>query len=327
MMDVEVNFNDDETILIQFPLFAGQADLLLVKDERDVRNSERFYLDVLDSLWVKAHFWDIAVHGNPDTSFLNNFPAVIWYTGYDQDSTISETNQLALMHYLDQGGRLFMTGQNISDETSGSVLMNNYLHASHSANTGGLSVKGYDGDPVGDGLAFLLNENIDMANQYSQSRLIPLNGGIECFKYGNTSAVAGIRFENDDFKTLFLGFGFESLDLSTRYALMLRILEYFDLVTGVSEAPGTGVELYGLSLAPNPARENVTVQYTIEMPQEIEITIFDLAGRMISREMRMHDVPGRKYVTLLLDKENEGVYLVRVKGLKGMATAKLVIVR
>jgi len=327
IMDVEVTYNNDQTILIHFPLFAGQADLLLVKDERDVLNSERYYLDVLDSLWVKTHYWDIAVHGNPDTSFLNNFPGVIWYTGYDQDSTINEANQQALMTYLDQGGKLFISGQNISDETGTSVFMNNYLYASHHSNTGVLSVKGFDGDPVGDGLAFLLNENIFMPNQYSQSRILPLNGGIECFKYGNTSLVAGVRFENDIYKTVFLGFGFESLSLSSRHELMKRILEYFDLATGVPEAPVNESDLYGLNLMPNPTHKNVTVQYTIAIPQDIEISIFDLAGRKIIREIRMHEIPGRKQETLSLDKLNEGIYVVCVKGLKKIETGKLAIVK
>jgi hypothetical protein len=318
MMDVEVNFNNDKTILIHFPLFAGQADLLLVKDERDVLNSERFYLVVLDSLGMKTHYWDVAVNGNPDTTFLKNFPAIIWYTGYDPDSTINLANQMALMNYLDQGGRLFLTGQNISDEIGTSVLMNDYLHTNHSSNVGALSVKGFDGDPVGDGLAFMLNENIFISNQYSQSRLLPLNGGIECFKYGNTSLVSGIRFENDIYKTVFLGFGFESLNLDTRFALMMRVLEYFDLVTGVTETPATGFELSGLSMAPNPANDKITISL-LAITSNTRLSIFNVSGEKVLERQLIFTETQLDISTL-----PRGVYFVRVRNEKMVEVGKMV---
>lgn len=344
MMDVEVNFNNDQTILIHFPLFAGQADLLLVKDERDVFNSERFYLDVLDSLGYATQYWDIDVNGNPDTSFLKNFPVVIWYTGYDEDATISETNQNVLISYLDNGGRLFLTGQNISDEIGNSVFMNDYLHADHASNVSYYIITGIAGDPLSDGLQFLLNEGDGLDNQYSQSALNPLNGGEPCLRYnGMSSYPAGVRYENDTYKTVFLSFGFEGMrQLSDRHTLMQRILAYFDVHTGAddSELPVAG--LYNLRLLPNPVKDFLTVSYTLSVPQDVTITLYDVMGKVVLNEVIQYRQPGKQSMTLNLNGYEAGLYFYRmtVNGdpcfrrdmrrpllSQGQSTGKLMIVR
>ncbi len=307
MMDVEVNFNNNKTILIHFPLFAGQADLLLVKDELDVLNSERFYLDVLDSLGMKIHYRDIAVHGNPDITFLNNFPAVIWYTGYDPDSTINEANQMTLMNYLDQGGKLFLTGQNISDELSSTDFMSNYIHSEHVINYyDAILIRGIDGDPVGNGMVFNLNGNEVMVNQYSQSRIRPVNGGTACFKYGNATAMAGVRFENETYKTIFLGFGFESLDLANRYMLMMRVLEYFGQITGIKE---TAVKMENTlcQVFPNPSNDRITISlhgfsgYT-------KVSIFSAGGKKVL-ELRLAETETQLDISAL----PQGMYFLKLQ--------------
>ena len=317
MMDVEVNFNYDKTILIHFPLFTGQVAVLLLKDERDVLNSERFYLDVLDSLGLKTHYWDLAVHGNPDFTFLKNFPVIIWYTGYDQDSTLSEMNQLALMNYLDQGGKLFLTGQNISDEIGESSFMSNYMHAGHLINYNTLNIHGIDGDPVGDGMVFDLNANILIPSQYAQSRIVAVNGGIPCFKYGTTSAMAGVRYENELYKTVFLGFGFESLDLADRYALMKRVLEYFDIITGVKEISANTSDR-GCQVYPNPSSGLITISLP-EISANTQIVIYS-AGGMKVLEWQPADTETRLDISAL----PPGVYFVKLRNEKMVEVEKII---
>jgi len=317
MLDLEITFNADITILVHFPLFAGQADLLLVKDELDVLNSERFYLDVLDSLGLKTYYWDIAVQGNPDSTFLKNFPVIIWYTGYDPDSTLSEACQQALMNYLDQGGKLFLTGQNISDEIGESIFMSNYMHAGHLINYNTLNIHGIDGDPVGDGLVFDLNANMLIPSQYAQSRIIAVNGGIPCFKFGTTTAMAGVRYENVLYKTVFLGFGFESLDLASRYTLMKRVLEYFDIITGVKEISANA--LYrGCQIYPNPSSGLITISLP-GISANTQIVIYSAGGLKVL-EWQPADTETQIDISAL----PRGVYFLRVQNKMNVEIEKLI---
>jgi CubicO group peptidase (beta-lactamase class C family) len=329
-MELEIHYNNT-TDIIHFQLFAGQADVLLVKDERDVLNSQRFYLDVLDSLGYTTHYWDIDVNGNPDTTFLKNFPAVIWYTGYDEDSTVNETNQNALIAYLNHGGRLFMTGQNISDEIGNTVFMNDYLHANHKSNVTYYIVSGIAGDPLSDGLLFQLNEGDGLNNQYSQSALNPVNSGEVCLRYNGMSAYpAGIRFENSTYKTVFLGFGFEGIRLLVhRYELMKRILEYFDVYAGVDDKELPVSELSDVSIMPNPVRDFLIVSFTLSKPQDLTFTLYDMMGRQVFSEITRQAQPGKQSITLIMTGCQAGVYFYRLSSTvnRQPSTGKMVVVK
>jgi CubicO group peptidase (beta-lactamase class C family) len=318
MIDLKVEYNGNKSDTIHFPLFLGQGNILLVKDERDVLNSERFYLDVLDSLGMKTHYWDIAVNGNPDTAFLDNFPAIIWYTGYDQDSTVSEANQHSLIHYLDGGGNLFMTGQNISDEIGNTDFMQNYIHTSHNSNVSLFIVFGVDGDPLGDGMSFYMdNKNPFMPNQYSRSAVNALNGGIACFNYGYYTA--GVRFENDIYKTVFLGFGFEAIDsTSNRYVLMQRILDYFGFPVGEDELAGENHSSFEIRLMPNPAGNQIRVSWPGTNDFN-NLTVIDLSGREIFTLN-----PVAPPVVIDISGLPQGIYFLRVANDRSVGTGKFV---
>jgi hypothetical protein len=326
-MELEVHYNNT-TDIVHFQLFAGLAEVLLVKDERDAMNSQRFYLDVLDSLGYNTHYWDIDVNGTPDSTFLKYFPAVVWYTGSDQGNTISEDNQNALIAYLNNGGRLFVTGQNISDEIGNTVFMNDYLHAGDGGNTNMYLVQGIAGDILSDGMFFHLNGGNSLNNQYSLSMINPVNGGTGCFKYGYGSSMAGIRFDDDIYRTVFLGFGFEGIDSTAhRYELMQRIMQYFDVYVGENKLSSTKNDLSEIKLMPNPASDRITINYTLSVQQDITIQVFDLAGREIITEKRMKEQSGDRILALSLGQIKEGVYMVGIKGQQQRKTAKFVVIK
>jgi len=325
-MDMQIQYNSNKIDIIHFQLYAGRADLLLVKDERDVYQSERFYLEVLDSLGYRTHYWDLAVNGIPDSTFLSGFPAVIWYTGYDEDNTISEASQMSLINYLDQGGRLFMTGQNISDEIGSTFFSNYYLRANHVDNTNSVEITGMNADPVSQGLHFTLNGGTGLWNQYSQSILLPVNGGSACFQYAGQDC-AGVR-PDDSYQnqTVFLGFGFEGItEWADRYTLMQRILEYFGVYVDIEENMKADDDLSEIHLIPNPASQAVIISYTLSRSQDITILVHNLLGKEVLKETSGHGLAGKKSINLKLPGLEAGIYIVSVQGEKERRTAKLVV--
>ena len=55
--------------------------------------------------------WDEDVRGSPSLSLLQNYPFVVWYTGYDWFRPITDSELQTLTQYLDGGGRLFLSSQ------------------------------------------------------------------------------------------------------------------------------------------------------------------------------------------------------------------------
>ncbi len=84
----------------------------------------RYYTETLEALGVSYDYYNIP-YGNlnlPDLSVLQQYEAIIWYTGdlYDPDGTYTVPtpptawDQSVLMDYLQSGGRLLATGQDLS---------------------------------------------------------------------------------------------------------------------------------------------------------------------------------------------------------------------
>jgi len=240
-VEFQIQFTWDEGVgyTLSFDLFVGHADVLLVRDEESVSVSfsgglktiQDRYLESLDTLGFLTNYWDLEERGDPSSEFIQNFPAVIWFTGADEENTLSENNQTILEGYLNNGGQLFLSGQDISDELAGSNFLENYLYAEHIQDTwyGAQTIKGIENDPIGNGQTYQINIGDAIANQSSMSVIEPLEGAFKSFGYYPPLDGAAVRYENDTYKTIFFAFGFEAIyGFNNRTDILDRILnDYF----------------------------------------------------------------------------------------------------
>lgn len=97
---------DSLKILIGTPVF------LLVDDDGGDLYEEQ-YLRAMGKNQTFAEVWDVSLKSTPTKGELDQYKAVIWYTGDDQVNTLTSEEQAILASYLDGGGNLFLTGQNI----------------------------------------------------------------------------------------------------------------------------------------------------------------------------------------------------------------------
>ncbi|MEZ4764685.1 MAG: hypothetical protein R3C26_16365 [Calditrichia bacterium] len=65
---------------------------------------------------------------------------------------MNELEMNLLTEFLDSGGRLLLSGQNIAESDTGSVLLQDYLQVSYDRNFSPPIMKGVEDDPVGGGL-------------------------------------------------------------------------------------------------------------------------------------------------------------------------------
>jgi uncharacterized repeat protein (TIGR01451 family) len=88
--------------------------ILLVDDDRwyDVRPA---YEQALARLDYPYDVWNVATQGAPRQDILETYPVVIWFTGYDWFDPLSRRDQEALARYIERGGRIFLSGQDILD--------------------------------------------------------------------------------------------------------------------------------------------------------------------------------------------------------------------
>ncbi|MFH1845820.1 MAG: FlgD immunoglobulin-like domain containing protein, partial [bacterium] len=293
---------------------------------------EAYYHDAIDAAGYLRATWDRTAEGKLDASFLDHFHTVVWNVGWGFPS-LDADDRAALTAYLDNGGRLFVTGQDIGwdfFDTSGSqygsaaiTWYRTYLGATYVMDdTNLLNVSGVASDPVGDGMSFAIAGGTGANNQQYPSEINPYGDGIGCFYY-TTGREAGTRIDNGTFKSVYLAFGFEGIATETdRNLLMARVLDYFG--TGLSATPAE--ELSRPMLAgpvranPNPFNPVTNIQFSVEGngPAPLEVAVYDLRGNLVRSLWRGVVLPGEQSVRWNGRDDGgsqtaSGIYLARVK--------------
>jgi C1A family cysteine protease len=219
-----VTYSADSTISV----FIGR-DVLLVDDDQgsDSLGTNRvgYYIASFDSLKSVYDIWNKST--TSDTFDFSNFNAVIWYTGDHRDSIFSTSDIEKLETYLDNGGRLFLTSQDVAEVLSSSPdplhnsFLSDYLHSGYDGYNGRYFVAGDPGDEVGDTLWIYARNTPGADNQTSKDNLVPDSLADVVLYYadsnfGQTDSVAAIKFQGD-YKLVYFGFGFEAINSGGGY--------------------------------------------------------------------------------------------------------------
>jgi hypothetical protein len=145
-----------------FVLVIGKKPILFVDDDGG-DSYESYFVYALDSVGVGYDVWTYADSGCPPDSVLALYQAVVWSTGDDYGSlsnpkTLIAVDKERLTTYLDNGGSLFLSSQDLLLDNDPDAFITGYLHvAGHNDDEGVVSVAGVAGDTVTDGMAFSLS--------------------------------------------------------------------------------------------------------------------------------------------------------------------------
>ena len=212
-----------------FYVTVGDSPVLLVDDD-DGASYDIFLKNALSNNGYFYDVWDEFVDGYPPISKLVQYSAVVWMTGISGD--IEYENRMAISGFLDMGGRMLVTGQDIgwqlcSDSNVNEIAFyNGYLHADYIKDDSGFrSVNGIFGDPVSGGLSFDIGGGDGSLNQDWPSEIEPRTGAAAIFEYA-PGIEAGLRYQGYH-RLVYLAFGLEAVNTSAmRDTLMHRSLEW-----------------------------------------------------------------------------------------------------
>ncbi|MDH5185521.1 MAG: S8 family serine peptidase [candidate division WOR-3 bacterium] len=292
-----ININATPQTLHQYEqirLKIGSPRVLLVDDDEG-SNLENWYGGACDSLGVLYNLWTNSVNGSPVLDTLNNYPVVIWFTGLDSTQTLSSTDMANLSSYLDNGGNLFLCGQNLGQDIGTQPFYANYLHARYLNNrisTGPIPrVIGINGDPIGesDTDTLVLMGTGGAGNARSMDGIQPLSVALGSHRYPNNpdTIYAGIHYSGD-YKVVYFSFPFEAVDANpTRYTqkweILRRILLFFDEQLPGFEEPYLEFSNH-FAIQPNPFSSHTIIGFSplaAVKNQKTDFKIYDLSGKMV----------------------------------------------
>jgi hypothetical protein len=208
-------------------VFVAKGYVLIVDDDQG-RDYEDYFEDALTTseyLWDR---WDRSSSGSPSTSTLQDYTGVVWFTGDDYTTTLTDADLANLAGYLDIGGKLFLTGENIGYDIHEHSFYTDYLHAHYQGFDANVyTLLGVQGDYIGDGLELSIVTGDGANNQDWPGAMLPISPGTGVFRYEGTPRYGGIKVDNGTFRVVYFSFGFEGInDMYDRHEVMSRTMAW-----------------------------------------------------------------------------------------------------
>lgn len=219
---------------------SATSSIVVVEDDNryGVNNYAKYYGEALDT---NGYSFDCiaseAVVGN--TVPLSGYSIVIWFTGKDSNygyNTFSTAEQAIVQAYLNSGGKLFVSGQEIGYELDyknyGDTFYKNYFHTQYSIDDAGanLTIEGAAGG-IFNGVSFNIDADNGVPDGGAYDATYPdgisaYNSGVLCMSYSSGYGAA-VNYSGT-YKIINCGFAFETITTaSKRKVVMEKILEYF----------------------------------------------------------------------------------------------------
>jgi uncharacterized repeat protein (TIGR01451 family) len=216
------------TATARLTTIAVAVDTLLVDEDLGAPNVESFYTTALAG--TPFSMWDLSADPELPVSYLTAHRTVVWFTGNTYPAPITPYEN-ELTAFLDGGGRLFMSGQDILDQAAGTTaFVRDYLHvawdgteAQNDKETA--TVHGVAGNPVTDGIGTVPLDHTVLGATF-EDRVTPIAPAVPAFT-DDTSAADALTVTAGPYRVVFLAFPFEAYGTAAQKAdLMTRALTY-----------------------------------------------------------------------------------------------------
>jgi uncharacterized repeat protein (TIGR01451 family) len=212
--------------------YAVTANTLLVDNDNNAPDVASFYQDALTGAGEAFGSWDLAANPVLPASYVNAHKNVVWFTGASYPAPISPYEHV-LSGFLDGGGRLFMSGQDILDQSAGTTaFVHDYLHidwdGSETQNDKATAnVAGVTGNPVTDGIGTVPLDLAVLDGVQFSDQITPIAPATPAFTDDST-ATDGLTVADGPYKVAFLAFPFEEFGTaSAKSDLIHRALVWF----------------------------------------------------------------------------------------------------
>ncbi len=269
---------------------------------------------------------------------LANFDIVVWNTAFAVP-TLDAADRAALGAYLDGGGTLFVSGQDVGYELAHSgpeplAWYHQYLHANYVADdTNDYTLDGVAGDPISDGMVLTISGGDGADNQEYPDAISPYDAAAHVIFEYNASQDGAIAADTGTHRVVYLSFGFEAIDnAADRALLMQRALDW--LAPDLSAALGdpTPLALCLEQNRPNPFNPTTAIRLSLPTAGPASLRIFDASGRRVATLLDGPQPAGEQLVAW--DGRNDagqplasGLYFYRLQSGGGESTRKMLLLK
>ncbi len=252
---------------------------------------------------------------------LSDFGILVWQSSNTKHSFF-ENEVTKLEDYLDAGGNLLITGQNLGSdifETSGSSqfaqdFYHNYLHTNYVADISNLFIiKGIPGDIISDGIQIIANAIYPR----SLDKISPRDTNAVAFlQYFNGPDIAGIRASAENYRVIYMVAGFEQInEQAIRDTLASRSLKWLkeNIAVGVDNENSLPLVFDLKQNFPNPFNPSTKIAFSLSEKSLTTLKVYDILGNEIATLVNEEKPAGTYEVNFDAAKFSSGVYLYKLQ--------------
>jgi hypothetical protein len=271
---------------LAYSVITPDTEILIVDDDGAFDYETRYFETALAPLGRSTAIWDRNTT-TVSAAVLANFDVVVWETGF-AFPTVDAGDRAALSAYLNGGGSLFITGQDIGWEMTdigGDAIAwyHDYLHANFvSDDTNDLTLYGEPADPIGNGLSINIGGGDGAANQEYPSDIDPRDASASVVLRYDAARNGGIKTDTGVYRVVYFSFGFEAINNPADRALVMqRVIDWLAPQTVAVPAGDTPPALTLVGNWPNPFNPSTEIVYRLATETRVELGVYDLQGHRV----------------------------------------------
>ena len=208
----------------QFLAFMVGIPSVLIVDDDGGQSYQTFYINALEEINVAYDIYEVNTQGAPSGALLSNYDKIIWFTGRET-APLNADEQAAVGIYLDNGGKLLMSSENLGDNIGTSDWYTGYMHASPGINhVTATSLNGIAGDPISEGTSLFLIGGAYWPD--NQSTIFPDAEASTIYNYTNVAQDCGALKYDGEYMLVYTAFPMECVcSTNPSYTPMEDVME------------------------------------------------------------------------------------------------------
>jgi len=265
---------------------------------------------------------------------LNDYDGVFWFLGDEStaNKTFNGSEQLILMNYLKNGGKLFVTGSEIAYELSSSAptFLSNFLKARYIADNSG-SLQVYSNGTVIRNLPSDINLGVVYPEDWPDA-IEPINGSQTCLLYRNQK-IGGIYFTGlfpdgtTSGKLVYLSFALETTNNKVSKNILIEdVIKFFEGTTEVELNPFNDLNFFVSEAFPNPFNSFTKMNVKLSENGLVKIQLFNILGEKIKDETKFL-IKGNNEILINSENLNSGIYLLKIDYQNNFKTIKINLIK
>ena len=311
------------------------VNVLIVDAEEEGKDYESFVTGSLENVYGGTYGVVSRSALVPAGVDLSSFDIVFWQ-GSNSTRAFYENEVSKLESYLDGGGNLLITGQDIGSdifETSGQSqfaqdFYHNYLHTDYVANISNLFlVKGIANDIISNGIQFIASDIYTR----SLDKIAPRDtNAVGFLTYFNGPDIAGVRAAAESYRVVYMVTGLEQItEQAIRDTITARSISWLaeNVVVGVNDKNNLPVQFNLDQNYPNPLNPSTRISFSIPEKSFTTLKIYDILGNEIATLLNEEKPAGYYELQFDASKLSSGVYLYKLQSNSFVQTKKMILLK